>query len=54
MLAIFAQLHKRFASWSDEVISLALIASAVVIAVIAFMPGRVLFKALVLAYIVFP
>jgi len=54
MLTIFAQLHRRFASWPDEVLSLALLASAVVIAIIALVPGHVMFKALVLAYVVFP
>ena len=44
----------HFADWSDGMLSVALLAGAVVIIVIALRPGHHLVKALALAYIVLP
>ena len=51
---MFTRLKSRFEAWPDAMLTIALLAAAAVIVVIALRPRHELFKALVLAYIVFP
>ena len=47
-------LQARFEQWPDELLTLALLTGAALIALLALQPGHPYAKALVLAYIVFP
>jgi hypothetical protein len=52
--AMKVRLIRNFSSTGNGLLTLALLASAVVVAIIALMPDHVLLKAAVLAYVVLP
>jgi hypothetical protein len=51
---LFENAKRAFKQWPDAVLTLALLAGAAVIILVALQPGHRLLKATVLAYIVLP
>lgn len=54
MTTLFTDVHKLFLTWPNAGLSAALLAIAAVLAILAFVPDHEIFKALVLAWILFP
>jgi len=54
MFSIFIQIHDKLAAWPNPVLSLSLMAAALVLFCIALMKDHEVLKALALAYVVLP